>query len=250
MNPEEQMPKNEAPAGLRTGETPECLLAAALAAARAEFPRIEKARAAKVETRTGGSYGYEYADLADIMAAVVPALCKHGLVVTQPTLVEASGQIVLVTRLRHVGGGVEESRWPIVFPPTATPQQVGSAITYARRYQYVSILGVQPSREDDDGAAASDQPGPTDRGLHAPTGNGRHGVPSARPSTAGPPTAAQSGKIKALMRQHGLTADYLKALSGEMFERDRPETAEQASALIDRIETAARGVQSEPGEGG
>ena len=53
-----------------------------------------------------------------------------------------------------------------------------------------------------------------------------------------------------LVLSEGSDTQFWKALSGELFERDRPETAEQASALIDRIEADARAVQSEPGEGG
>lgn len=74
---------------------------------------------------------------------------------------------------------------------------------------------------------------------------GRPDVVKAKPNAKGPPTAAQSGKIAALMKAHGLSADYMKAVCGELFQRDRPATAEEASVLIDRIEQDAAAAPPE-----
>ena len=225
---------------LAVGETPECQLTAALARARAECPTIEKTRTAEA-----GKYSYDYADLADIMSAVVPALSRHGLAVTQTTRVRDDGAILLTTRVRHVGGGVEASEWPILFAETATPQQVGSAVTYARRYQYTAILGVQPAREDDDGAAASGQPGPTDNRRRAPDGDGppadnvRRFSP-AQSNVAGPPTAAQRGKLGAMKKDHGFSKSWLDAITLGTIGKAKIETAAECSKVIDAVEAELR----------
>jgi hypothetical protein len=58
---------------------------------------------------------------------------------------------VLAYRLGHVDGGEICGFYPL---GTGTPQQLGSAITYARRYCLCAVTGVAPGGEDDDGAQA------------------------------------------------------------------------------------------------
>lgn len=115
----------------------------AFAKALAEMPDITKGRTADT-----GSYKYKYADLSDVLDAVKTTLAKHGLAVSQWPSDEG-----VHTAVMHDKGGV------ILFPPLkvgdgkGTPQQQGSAITYARRYALMSICGI--ATEDDDGKAAS-----------------------------------------------------------------------------------------------
>lgn len=128
--------------------TPETL-AAALAAVQAELPPIDKARTAKVEMKGGGSYSYTYADLASISEAVLPLLARHGLAfLCRPALTDQG--FGLWYSLLHVSGEREDGFYPL--PSNGTPQAVGSAITYARRYVLCAVTGVAP--EDDDGQAA------------------------------------------------------------------------------------------------
>lgn len=125
-------------------------LAAALAAFQAELPSIRKGETATVETKGGGSYSYTYADLADIAAAVHPRLADYGLsFVACPTL-DDQGRFGLAYALLHTSGQERAGFYPL--PSNGTPQQVGSAITYARRYVLCAVTGVAP--EDDDGRAA------------------------------------------------------------------------------------------------
>lgn len=92
----------------------------------------------------------KYADLAAVRAAILPALNKHGFAVIQTTLVNGEG-IILRTELAHKSGESRVSEYPI---SGGTPQQQGSALTYARRYGLATIAGIA-SEEDDDGNAAS-----------------------------------------------------------------------------------------------
>ena len=94
-----------------------------------------------------------YADLAEIVRASRTALTKNGLCVIQRVLREANGPSVLLTRLCHSSGQWIESEIPIT-PPKPDIQTLGSYITYLRRYNYASIVGVVASGEDDDGEKA------------------------------------------------------------------------------------------------
>jgi ERF superfamily protein len=133
-------------------------LAAALAAFHAEAPKVVKDATAKVtgESKTGQkiSYSYEYADLATITEALNPLLGKHGLAfIAMPTLT-AQG-FGLVYELRHESNDDgAEGFWPLPDPTRIKPQELGSFITYWRRYAFLAITNTFPSGEDDDGATA------------------------------------------------------------------------------------------------
>jgi hypothetical protein len=83
-----------------------------------------------------------YADINAIIETVEPVLIKHGLVLIQPI---ESGNVV--TRIIDAATGeVLESAMPL--SPTANPQQMGSQITYYRRYTLQSLLSLQAEDED------------------------------------------------------------------------------------------------------
>lgn len=127
-------------------------LAAALAAAQAELPHVGKDNRATVKSDKG-QYSYTYADLAGISAAVLPVLARHGLAwVTMPTM--HGERFVLRYDLMHRSGESVGGWYPL--RSDGTPQQMGSAITYARRYCLCAVTGVAPD-DDDDGQAAQQQ---------------------------------------------------------------------------------------------
>lgn len=127
-------------------------LAAALAAVQADLPSIVKGETATVPTKSGGQYKYSYADLADVSQVILPLLGKHGLSwITRPTLTD--GRFVLAYELLHTSGESRTGEYPL--PDRGTPQEIGSAITYARRYALCAVTGVAPAADDDDGAAAT-----------------------------------------------------------------------------------------------
>lgn len=136
-------------------DDPDALLTEALAAAQAAFPTIAKAHTAEVRGKEGKpGYTYAYADLADVLAGVRPVLAAHGLAIAQTIEREGNGN-VLVTELRHVGGGRLRSELNLG-QSTNAPQQFGSALTYLRRYALVTLAGV--AAEQDLDAADVDPP--------------------------------------------------------------------------------------------
>lgn len=126
-------------------------LAAALAAFQAELPRVGTDNLGVIPGKDGKQgFKYKYADLADVSHVVIPMIARHGLSWScKPTLHD--GKLVLHYKLRHVSGEEDEGFWPL---QGGTPQQLGSAITYGRRYCLTAVTGIAPD-EDDDGAAAT-----------------------------------------------------------------------------------------------
>ena len=128
-------------------------LAAALVEAQKKFAPAVKAKA------NPAFKGSKYVDLASAIDAAQPALLENGIAVIQGTAGDVAQQsITVTTRILHSSGEwIEDSlTLPAVNRADFTAQSAGSAITYARRYSYMAILGFAP--EDDDGNAAS-QPG-------------------------------------------------------------------------------------------
>lgn len=125
-------------------------LAAALAAFQLELPTLGKGNTALVRSDKG-NYSYKYADLADVSTVVLPLLAKHGLSFSCKPTIDEQGHFVLAYVLRHVSGEQDAGSYPL--PSGVSPQQVGSAITFGRRYVLCAMTGVAPD-EDDDGQEA------------------------------------------------------------------------------------------------
>jgi hypothetical protein len=126
-------------------------IAQALANLQTQLPEVRKAQKAVVPTRAGGSFSYSYAGLPDISKELLPLMGKLGLAwVCRPTLKD-DNKLVLAYMLMHVGGERLSGEYPLT---GSTPQEIGSAITYARRYVLCSITGLAAD-DDDDGALAN-----------------------------------------------------------------------------------------------
>ncbi len=73
-------------------------------------------------------------------------ISAYGLSVTQQFLPK-DGLILLITTLAHSSGQWRKSILPLT--PCNTPQQMGSCITYLRRYSKAAILGISDTADDD-----------------------------------------------------------------------------------------------------
>jgi hypothetical protein len=127
------------------GQGPVNELMAALAAAQGEMSNAPF-------DATNPHFKSKYATLASIRDATIPHLAKHGLSIHQVTKMNGQGML-LVTRLAHASGQWIVSEYPL--PNTSKPHEMGSAITYARRYSWAAITGIA-AEEDEDGNAAQD----------------------------------------------------------------------------------------------
>lgn len=98
---------------------------------------------------------YRYADLPTVLDAVRPVLVKHGLSVMQFPC-EFGDQPALTTIVLHTSGEWLETTMKLR-ASDSSPQSVGSALTYARRYALLSLCGVAAD-DDDDGKAGGTKP--------------------------------------------------------------------------------------------
>lgn len=124
-------------------------IAAALVKVQGELHAVKASQ--KADT---GSYSYGYADLAAVWDLVRPLLSKHGIAVVQmPEDITDGNTVRLRTMLLHTSGQRIYSTLPMPCGQNS-PQSVGSALTYARRYALCAMLGVATEGEDDDGQRA------------------------------------------------------------------------------------------------
>jgi len=146
------------------------LLAKAWVKASGEMKEVLKTKTAET-----GKFSYSYADLATVLAMARPVLAANGLLVTQTaesheiavrvwtTIVHESGQFVALQ--------------PTQLPTGPTPQQTGSAFSYARRYALMAVLGL--ASEDDDAQSVSGSgggnPAPKTRSARRSAGNAQSG---------------------------------------------------------------------------
>ncbi len=125
-------------------------IATALAKAQAAFAPIKKSRTATVQSQRG-SYRYHYADLDATLAALTPALNANGIALVQGANTDGDAVVVETWLIHSSGQWIADSLCMV--PRDNSPQSIGSAITYARRYLVSALCGVA-SEEDDDGESA------------------------------------------------------------------------------------------------
>lgn len=204
------------------GETAK--IAAALAAFQAEVPVVRKSQTAEVPTKAGGRYSYTFANLANVGAAAYPLLTKHGLAFSACPERHDHGY-ELVGWLLHTSGESLRGALPI---QGNTAQEIGSSITYGRRYLLGSMTGIVTD-DDDDGALAS-RAKPAAAKAQRP----------AEQQTAGV-TADQLKKIGASMRDLGMTdraaaLAYVSDVVGRQVGSRNELTKAQAHSLIEALE--------------
>src|SRR5262245_62079608 len=158
-------------------------LTAALAKAQAELINPEKSLTATIRGgRAGeGEKSFRYAPLASGLDIVRKTLGQHEIATVQTTALDSeAGLINLTTMLAHASGEWIASDWPVC-PVTdlASPQRMGAALTYARRYALFTLVGI--AGEDDldapdlcfPGSAAEPMRGPATTHGQVPIGTAR-----------------------------------------------------------------------------
>lgn len=121
------------------------LLAKAMIKVQAEMPEVKKGS-------INPFFKSKYPMLPAVMQALLPLLTKNGLCILQPPS-NIDGQSAITTILMHESGEYISSTRPLLMPKE-DPQGQGSAITYARRYDAMAIVGMA-AVDDDDGNKAT-----------------------------------------------------------------------------------------------
>lgn len=118
----------------------------ALAKAQAEFKTV------KATSRVAfKNVDFKFAPLSDILAAIRPALNKYGLTLTQQTkhipFGNANG-IKVVTTLLHESGVSYDIESVPVFYNINDIKNLGAQVTYLRRYEVKTLLGIEADSEE------------------------------------------------------------------------------------------------------
>lgn len=176
---------------------------AAMADFQRQCPPILRSSTAKIPTKSGSSFTYSYANLAEIMSKIQPVMGRLGLSISFRADQE-QGAVSVSCCISHEMGHQQESgkiRMPI---PTADmgatePQRVGIALTYARRYALLAITGIAPQDDEDD----QDGDGRDSAGVSMPR---RASEAQASPSSPAPMNV-WNGKIIKVNTRTGKTND-------------------------------------------
>lgn len=102
-------------------------------------------------------FNSKYVPLELVVDAINNTAPLHGLSFTQWSVISESGRVGVSTMIIHSSGQWMEYDPLFMKPDKDTPQAVGSAMTYARRYSLSAAFGIA-SEVDDDGNAASGDP--------------------------------------------------------------------------------------------
>lgn len=204
------------------------------------------------ETADTGTYKYRYASLAGVMKTVRPVLATHHLAVTQ-RVHTGEGELQVETIVLHQSGASWDSGVITAkMPPNA--QQVGSLVSYLRRYQLVALLGI--ATEDDDAGATQ---GPT-RAPQPPARQGSSRVtrpaPARQDLDPGALGDAQRRQIMALFGDLGLNGagnrDERLRITADIVGRELKSTNEvtprEASLLIDALYDRVSRLYDQPPE--
>lgn len=104
------------------------------------------------ETANAGSRTYKYLNLATLLKNIKPIFEKHGIAFSQKVTFDGTGdgrQILGTVETVIFDENERQTVCSYPFFVTGDPQQVGSAITYARRYSLTTVLGIFPDKDDD-----------------------------------------------------------------------------------------------------
>lgn len=132
--------------------------AAAMKAAQAQIPRVEKRGTVDLKRKDGSDGGaYAFARLEDIDDVLRPVMDKHGFSVTFDRVSREGGGLVVTAYLSHTGGHTKTSSFPLPIdtgPGRNNLQALGSTDSYARRYLLEGFFNIVRKGRDDDGKAA------------------------------------------------------------------------------------------------
>ena len=101
----------------------------------------------------------KYVPLENVVEAIDEVAPNHGLSFTQWPVNDGNGNVGVSTMLLHSSWQYIEYDPIYMKPDKQTPQAIGSAITYSKRYSLSAVFGIT-SDEDDDGnqATGNNQP--------------------------------------------------------------------------------------------
>lgn len=108
------------------------------------------------ETANAGKRTYRYLNLATLLKNIKPIFEKHDIAFLQKVTFDGPGdgrQTIGTVETIIFDENEQQTVCSYPFFVTGDPQQVGSSVTYARRYSLTTVLGIFPDKDDDGGYA-------------------------------------------------------------------------------------------------
>jgi hypothetical protein len=117
-------------------------LALALSKAQAEMPTVAFDKQVSYK-----NINFWYATLSALIQATKPVLAKHGLTVLQLPMTSGN-RVIVETVLLHASGQQIRTQIEAVMNGN-DPKELGSCVTYLRRYSYASLLSLSSDSDTD-----------------------------------------------------------------------------------------------------
>lgn len=146
---------------------------------------------------------YKYMDLPSLTKQLKPVLRKHGFIWLTKPGISAQGEPSLEYLLMHPRSGQSLNGIMLLMSKGLTPQDQGSAITYARRYSLTAVLDIVADEDDDAGKVQAE--------------------------VTAPAKDVDKSNIVTLLAKLGKTEDWLQAKTGKPL--DELSGAEAAQAI-------------------
>ena len=214
----------------------------ALAKAQAEFESVTA-----TSRVTFKNVDFKFAPLSEILGAVRPALNKYGLTLTQQTkhipFGNANGLKVVTTLLHESGVSYDIESVP-VFYNVNDIKNLGAQVTYLRRYEVKTLLGIEADSEELDIDNVPNQSQSVQQ-----TGNydSNHNYQSkAQTKTPRKPTGARYGKTaQSASLTTSLSSSEQTSLSDNKVASDSVSQATSESEVApQKSETATKGIKA------
>jgi hypothetical protein len=170
----------------------------------------------KIHKDARAQYG-AYADLAGVLSTVTPVLSVNGLALVQ-TFLEDS----LVTELHHVSGEKISSTCKLVIAEGRNKlHSWGASVTYQRRYQICSILGIVADMDTDGVVIEEPEEKPKPKAKAKP----KEKAPEPVPTTDQPLSKEDYELTIDLLKEvHRKDPDKIKTIT-EAFRKQYPDSA-------------------------
>lgn len=125
------------------------------ALSKMQIPSIKRTQKVDFMTKGGAKIKYSYASLPEIIEACRQPMAVNGLAISQ-LISTVEDKVCVETLLGHTSGEWLSSTFIMPGEAHNNPQEMGSLITYARRYSLSAILNIAAD-EDDDALSAMPQ---------------------------------------------------------------------------------------------
>lgn len=134
-------------------------IAQAFSKAWAELENPKHNSRVKVNTKSGGSYTFEYTDLGGIFDEAKRVFKENEISIMQNASTrEINGNLMISveTMLLHSSGQWIKSE-PLQMPCSTNMQDMGGQITYMKRYSLSALIGIATEKDDDANGAVGNE---------------------------------------------------------------------------------------------